>query len=164
MVQNLIQMKKLLFLAFLFLLFSKQVTGQEKTSANSLSIIVAPNMFFQFSPIAKFRAGYYDPGFGHTVGADFNRRISQNWHYKIGARYNIWKSSITTGPFVYPSELISGEYDPTLQHYFTNKYTDQSLQLLGAFGWNSKPGKWCWNADMELGLTTFPTRPRAGRI
>ena len=149
-------MKKLLFLAFFFLLFSENVGAQNRKLSNSISVLVAPNLVYQL-PIGPLKNNKYDPGLGYNFGLDYTRKFSKSWHYGIGLRYNCWKSSTAIGDLTYESEWATGVYvyDPTLQHKIVFKHTDKSWQLLTGAGFHSKPKLWRWNANLELGLTMF---------
>lgn len=148
-------MKKLLFLGIFSLLMVKNLAAQDKT--NQLALVLGPNAYSQL-PGHKLGTSSHDPGLGYTVGADFRRYFSAHWHWSVGLRYNLWNSTVKSGPLMYESEYSTGVYvyDPTLQHYFTRKYADKSWQLLAGAGWHSRPGKWQWNIDAELGATLFP--------
>lgn len=155
-------MKKLLFFAFFWLLFSKSVDAQVKTPVNSLSVVLAPNTFYQFPGKILDDTGH-ETKTGYTVGLDFAHSFRAHWHFKAGLRYNTWKSVSETGPLMWASEYSTGQYvyDPSLPHFFRTGNTDEAIQLLAGIGWHSKPTKWRWNADAELGATS-PIRPLPG--
>ena len=150
-------MKKLLLFAFSLLLFSKSVAAQEKSPANSLTVHVGPNAFFQ-RPTTNIKNVHYEPLIGYTAGLDFVRKVSKHWHLKIGLRYNTWNSASKRGPFIYELDLIGGGYNPDPK-YITIHFRDKAWQLLAGAGWQSKPQKkWRWNVGAEIGVTS-PTKP-----
>lgn len=147
-------MKKLLFFAFILVSFSQIVWGQEKQPLNSVSIVAAPNWYFQLRG-HLIGGPTIEPSTGYTVGFDFARKIAGNWQFKLGLRYNHWNSVRTSDFLIWPSEFDTGQYvyDPSLPHYIKIKLTDKTWQVLAGVRWLGKPKVFRSYLDFEFGLT-----------
>jgi hypothetical protein len=146
-------MKKLPLLVFLSLFFFRNADAQEALQRNSLSLVVAPNWFNQFSTFSSDR--HYDPGLGYSVGLDYTRKFNQHWHAGAVLRYNTWHSSLFTDGLVFEGDIKNGHPDPNAPRKKTIYYNDKAWQFMAGFGWHSKARKWRLNAGMEAGATSF---------
>ena len=157
-------MKKLLLVLFLLLRLAVPISAQSPTVyQNSLSLAVAPNVYFQF-PLEILSIHTFVPSIGYTVGLDYSRNIGQKIYGKLGIRYHTWYYKDRLGPLQWPSENQNGQYvyDPTLDHYLDTKVKDHGWQVSVAAGWHSKPGRWQWRTGLELGAIFFAKSNNVG--
>lgn len=124
----------------------------------SISLIGGPNWLLQNSPILSTLN--IEPSTGYIAGIDLARSFSRDdrWQFKLGFRYNMWKSVHKSGPLMWPSEYSTGTYvfDPTLPHYIEQQITDKAWQYFAGLRWF--PARlyhrhWRWYAEAEVGAT-----------
>lgn len=157
-------MKKLLLPLLLF--FTNwalvQTGGEAQTSSagrlphTSISVSAGPNWLEQFSGPYVGSADY-SKRTGYTVGAEVARRIAGRWQFRFGLRYNVWESTLHTGPLTWPSENVNGTYvyDPSLPHYLDFERRDKAWQYLAGLRYLGGKKRLQWNADLDLGATDF---------
>ena len=135
-------------------MFCLPPTPTQRTSA---SAICGPNRQVQYPSLlvggsTKSRTGY-------TVGIDLARSMANDrWQFKLGFRYNVWRSDYKSEFLVWPSELSTGTYvfDPTLPHHIEKQVTDKAWQYFAGLRWF--PARlygrhWRWYAEAEVGAT-----------
>ena len=156
------------FLLLLFLQLASSLLAQKEHSnpsppvasaeTNRLSILAGPNWLDQGN--SNLTGGSSrNSRIGYTLGLDFSRRmLGEHWQFKLGLRYNVWRSIAGTGFLTWPSEFSTGVYiyDPTLPHYLQIDVTEKAWQYFAGLRWlPGKPRHLRWYGDVEIGATDF---------
>jgi hypothetical protein len=125
----------------------------------SISLIVGPNWFMQYTPILK--NNNLEPRTGYSLGIDLARRLAgEHWQIKLGMRYNVWKYVYKSGSLTWPSEYATGVYvfDPSLPHQIEQRITNKAWQYFAGVRWlPGRPKQWRCYADAEIGATDIAT-------